>query len=70
MTWGDNGSARPTTKEYGDGWDRIFKKKSKAMETRQETSQNTRGVPPEGSEEGSRVRDGGSASRADDRGDD
>ena len=32
MSWGDNGKARPTTKEYRDKYDEIFKKKEEKKE--------------------------------------
>lgn len=44
MSWGDNGRARPTTKEYADNWDRIFGSKEEEEEEPQDDSEDQIGM--------------------------
>ena len=46
--WGDMGPARPTTKEYSDGWDKIFGKKDEKRDN-ENREDNSKGEKSEGS---------------------
>lgn len=53
--WGDNGPGRAPTKEYKDGWDRIYGKKSEKKEDKPDESKQMcrdgcRGKAPASSE--------------------
>lgn len=71
MSWGDMSKPRPTTKEYSDGFDRIFGKKPSALETKSESSEQCSDSTPE-SEPASAVPVGDTSERdrTEDKGDD
>ncbi len=71
MAWGDNGSARPTTKEYSDGFDRIFRRKHDTVATKKESAERGGdGKPTSEHAEPDRVGRSGSGDRNKNNGDD
>ena len=71
MSWGDNGAARPSTEEYKNGYDRIFGRKSNAVETETESTERSGdGAPAKEHASSDRVGSACGADRNKNNGDD